>query len=86
MQFAPGATLEQINSLSELQRVASSPANTVRIMRTFFMLDVRESLSLVKCPTLLLHARRDRRSPFEEGRILASLIPGARQLVERHPI
>ena len=78
MQFAPGATLEQINSLSELQRVASSPANTVRIMRTFFMIDVRESLSLVKCPTLLLHARRDRRSPFEEGRILASLIPGAR--------
>jgi class 3 adenylate cyclase/pimeloyl-ACP methyl ester carboxylesterase len=78
MQFAPGATLEQINSLSELQRVASSPANAVRIIRSFFMIDVSESVPLVKCPTLLLHARGDRRAPFEEGRIVASMIPGAR--------
>jgi class 3 adenylate cyclase/pimeloyl-ACP methyl ester carboxylesterase len=78
MQFAPGATLEQINSLSELQRAASSPENTVRIMRTFFMIDVRESAPRVTSPTLLLHARRDRRAPFEEGRVLAGLIPGAR--------
>lgn len=78
MQFAPGATLEQINSLSDLQRAASSPTNAVRIIRGFFIIDVRESVPLVKCPTLLLHARGDRRAPFEEGRILASLIPGAR--------
>src|SRR5690606_31492798 len=32
----------------------------------------------VRCPTLLLHARHDRRVPFEEGRLLAGLIPGAR--------
>lgn len=78
MQFAPGATLEQINSLSDMQRAASSPQNTVRIMRAFFMIDVRESASRVRCPTLLLHARGDRRAPFEEGRILSSLIPNAR--------
>ena len=78
MQFAPGATLEQINSLSDLQRASSSPQNTVRIMRAFFMIDVRESASRLTCPTLLLHARGDRRAPFEEGRILSSLIPNAR--------
>jgi class 3 adenylate cyclase/pimeloyl-ACP methyl ester carboxylesterase len=78
MQFAPGATLEQINSLSELQRAASSPENTVRIIRSFFMIDVRESAPRVTCPTLVLHGRGDRRAPFEEGRILAGLIPGAR--------
>ena len=78
MQFAPGATLEQINSLSDLQRAASSPENTVRIMRGFFMIDVGESAPRVPCPTLVLHGRGDRRAPFEEGRILASLIPGAR--------
>jgi class 3 adenylate cyclase/pimeloyl-ACP methyl ester carboxylesterase len=78
MQFVPGATLEQINSLSDLQRAASSPENTVRIMRTFFMIDVSDSAPRVKCPTLVLHGRRDRRAPFEEGRILAGLIPGAR--------
>ncbi len=78
MQFAPGATLEQINSLSELQRMASSPENAIRIIRGFFMIDVSESVPRVACPTLLLHARGDRRAPFEEGRILASLIPDAR--------
>jgi DNA-binding NarL/FixJ family response regulator len=31
----------------------------------------------VSSPTLVAHARGDRRVPFEEGRILASLIPGA---------
>jgi DNA-binding NarL/FixJ family response regulator len=39
---------------------------------------VRESAPNVRCPTLVLHARGDRRAPFEEGVILASLIPGAR--------
>jgi class 3 adenylate cyclase/pimeloyl-ACP methyl ester carboxylesterase len=78
MQFIPGATLEQINSLSDLQRAASSPENAVRIIRAFFMIDVSPSAPRVECPTLLLHGRGDRRVPFEEGRILASLIPGAR--------
>ena len=32
----------------------------------------------VKCPTLVLHARDDRRVAFDEGRELAALIPGAR--------
>lgn len=81
VQFAPGATLEQINSLSELQRAASSPAATVRIMQTFFRIDVMESAPRVTCPTLVVHARGDRRSPLDEGRVLASLIPGARLVV-----
>lgn len=77
-QFAPGATLEQINSMSELQRKSASPENAVRIIRAFFNIDVRDSAPRVACPALLLHGRGDRRAPFEEGRILASLIPGAR--------
>jgi pimeloyl-ACP methyl ester carboxylesterase/DNA-binding CsgD family transcriptional regulator len=77
-QFAPGATLEQINSMSELQRKSVSPENAVRIIRAFFNIDVRAIAPRVACPTLLLHGRDDRRAPFEEGRILASLIPGAR--------
>ena len=78
MQFAPGASLEQINSLSELQRKSASADNAVRIIRGFFTIDVSDQAARVACPTLLLHGRGDRRVPFEEGRILASLIPGAR--------
>jgi hypothetical protein len=32
----------------------------------------------VACPTLVFHVRHDARVPFEEGRALAALIPGAR--------
>jgi pimeloyl-ACP methyl ester carboxylesterase len=78
MQFAPGATLEQINSLSELQRRSSTPANAVRILRAFFEIDVTEQAKRLRCPTLVVHGREDRRSPFEEGRLLAGLIPNAR--------
>jgi pimeloyl-ACP methyl ester carboxylesterase/DNA-binding CsgD family transcriptional regulator len=78
MAFMPGATMEQINSLSELQRKSASPENAMRIIRAFFNIDVLERAPLVTCPTLVLHSRGDRRAPFEEGRLLASLIPGAR--------
>ncbi len=77
MSFIPGATMEQVNSLSELQRKSASPENAVRIIRGFFNIDVQEVAARVGCPTLILHGRDDRRSPLEEGRILTSLIPGA---------
>jgi len=77
-QFVPGATAEQLNSLSELQRRSTSPENAVRLIRSFFAIDVGESAGRVRCPTLVFHARGDRRVPFEEGRRLASFIPGAR--------
>jgi pimeloyl-ACP methyl ester carboxylesterase/DNA-binding CsgD family transcriptional regulator len=76
--FMPNASLEQLNSMSELQRVSASPECAVRIIQSLFHIDVREAASRIKCPTLVLHARGDRRVPFEEGRIFASLVPGAR--------
>jgi pimeloyl-ACP methyl ester carboxylesterase/DNA-binding CsgD family transcriptional regulator len=78
MMFMPGATMEQINSLSEMQRMSASPENAVRIIRTFFGIDVEERAQEISCPVLMLHGRGDRRAPFEEGRRLASLIPRAR--------
>jgi pimeloyl-ACP methyl ester carboxylesterase/DNA-binding CsgD family transcriptional regulator len=77
-QFIPGGALDELKSMSELQRKCCSPENAVRLIRSFFMIDVMASAPRVRCPTLLLHARGDRRAPFEEGRIVASLIPGAR--------
>ena len=78
MQFIPGGTLEQINSMSDLQRAACTPENATRLIRSFYSIDVTASAARVRCPTLILHARGDRRVPFEEGRLLASLIPDAR--------
>ena len=39
-----------------------------------------EDATRVRCPTLVVHARHDLRIPFEQGRALAALIPGARFL------
>jgi len=74
----PSSTLERLRSLAELQRKSSSSANAVRLLRAAGEIDVTGSAPRVKCPTLVFHPREDRAAPFEEGRLLAGLIPGAR--------
>jgi DNA-binding CsgD family transcriptional regulator len=39
---------------------------------------VRSLLSAVQVPTIVIHARGDARIPIEQGRLLATEIPGAR--------
>ena len=41
-------------------------------------MDVTAFAPKISCPTLVLHANGDARVPFDEGRLIASLIPGAR--------
>jgi pimeloyl-ACP methyl ester carboxylesterase/DNA-binding CsgD family transcriptional regulator len=77
-QFIPDGTPEQHRWWNDLARVSTSPGNAVRIMREFGQIDVTGELPRVSCPTLVLHATRDARVPFEEGRLMAGLIPGAR--------
>jgi len=77
-QFMPDATHEQQRAFDEFQRMSTSPENVVRIITQFDLIDVRELATKVRCPTLVLHARGDTRVPFEEGRRVAALIPGAR--------
>jgi len=44
----------------------------------FHEIDVVALLPRVTCPTLVLHGVHDARVPFEEGRLIATHIPGAR--------
>lgn len=74
----PDGTPEQLHAFNELQRITTSPENAARIVSGFNTLDVRWLAPQVRAPTLVLHATADLRIPFEEGRLLASLIPGAR--------
>jgi predicted ATPase/DNA-binding SARP family transcriptional activator/pimeloyl-ACP methyl ester carboxylesterase len=76
--FIPDATLEQYRWFNDLQRASASPENAARIVEGFNTIDVRHLAAQLDIPTLVLHARGDMRIPFEEGRLLASLIPGAR--------
>ena len=77
-QFLPGASTQLIDAFDELQRRSATAAEAVRLMKVSVQIDVARRCERVQCPTLVLHARDDGRIPFEEGRLFASLIPGAR--------
>jgi pimeloyl-ACP methyl ester carboxylesterase/DNA-binding CsgD family transcriptional regulator len=77
-QFIPDGTPEQHRWFNELERISTSPMNAGRFMRIFNDIDVVPLLPQVTCPTLVLHTTRDARVPFDEGRLIAGLIPGAR--------
>ena len=78
MQFIPGAGIEQARAFNELMRLSASTETALRIYRAFGAIDVRAEAPRVRCPTLVMHAAHELRVPFEEGRALAGLIPGAR--------
>ncbi|SAK96099.1 alpha/beta hydrolase [Caballeronia calidae] len=77
-QFIPGGTPEQHHWFNELERLTTTPRNAARIMRVFNEIDVVDLLPRVQCPTLVMHASGDARVPFDESRLLAGQIPGAR--------
>ena len=79
--FIPDGTDAQVGWFNELCRKTTSPENAARLLEARADTDVSDRLALVRCPTLVLHARRDAAVPFEEGRRLAAGIPGA-QFVE----
>lgn len=77
-QFMPEASKELWNAFNELQRLTTSAENAARLLTTTNTIDITALAGRVRVPTLVLHARDDRRPPFEQGRLLASLIPGSR--------
>jgi pimeloyl-ACP methyl ester carboxylesterase/DNA-binding winged helix-turn-helix (wHTH) protein len=81
MQFMPESSAEMWAAFDELQRRTTSPENAARLMAAAGDLDVVDLATTLRVPTLVLHARGDRRVPLDEGRQLASLIPDARMVV-----
>jgi pimeloyl-ACP methyl ester carboxylesterase/DNA-binding CsgD family transcriptional regulator len=76
-QLFPEATVEQLRALEEQMRISVSPENAARLESEMHRTDVRHLAPQVKAPALVLHPRHDEGVPFEEGRLLASLIPNA---------
>jgi pimeloyl-ACP methyl ester carboxylesterase/DNA-binding CsgD family transcriptional regulator len=77
----PQANDEQVEWICELQRRTTTPEIAARIMEVSGHIDVNHRLAHVRAPTLVLHPRRDAMVPFDEGRSIAALVPGA-QFVE----
>jgi pimeloyl-ACP methyl ester carboxylesterase/DNA-binding winged helix-turn-helix (wHTH) protein len=76
-QFLPDEPRKMWDAFNELQRATTSTANVVRFLDTFATVDVSVLATQVRCPTLVLHSRRDRRVPDKQARELAALIPGS---------
>ena len=77
-QMYPGASAEEMRSFNDMQRVACTPQEAANIRRLIADYDATGSLERVRCPTLVIHNPRDAMVPFEEGRLVASAIRGAR--------
>lgn len=80
MLFIPGGTPEQWRWFNDLSRVSTSGEMAARILNMIQRIDARDLAPQVRVPTLVIHSRGDARVPFEEGRLAASLIPGAQLL------
>jgi pimeloyl-ACP methyl ester carboxylesterase/DNA-binding winged helix-turn-helix (wHTH) protein len=77
-RFIPDGSAEQMRWFSELQRISTSPEIAARLRETAANIDVTPLAPLVRAPTLVLHADGDAAIPFDQGRLLAALVPEAR--------
>lgn len=76
-QFMPNANAKVWQLVNDMTRRATSAATAVRIRRVLERVDVSAQAQGVRCPVLVFHSRGDAAIPWEEGRLMASLIPGA---------
>jgi class 3 adenylate cyclase len=64
-------------SIGRMQRMAGTPMAAKRFWELFMLMDARSTLPAIQVPTLVLHRRGDLLIPFDQGRYVASHVPGA---------
>ena len=78
---APSLDGPALAELSRYYRRCASPGAALALMKMNTYVDVRPALPTISAPTVVMHRTDDRDANVEEGRYIASQIPGAR-LVE----
>jgi pimeloyl-ACP methyl ester carboxylesterase/DNA-binding CsgD family transcriptional regulator len=76
--FIPSAGEEQKRWYDDMQQASSTGEMAARLWQSSAHIDISDTARRMSRPALVLHARRDRAVPYEEGRRLASLLPDAR--------
>jgi len=76
-RFIPEGSDDQVRWFNELCRKTTSPQAAADMLAARSEVNVEDRLGEIRCPTLVLHARRDNAISFKEGRLLAAGIPGA---------
>lgn len=75
--YIPTANTNELAWYSEFQKSTTSPENAGRLLAYIDQIDVRDLLSKVTVPTLVIHSRGDQHVPIGNGLQLAAQIPNA---------
>lgn len=76
--FAPAASPHDQRKYAEFIKIAMDHEDWLKIIPLVGSADIVAELSKITCPTLVLHANKDRMHSIEQGRILAAEIADAR--------
>jgi pimeloyl-ACP methyl ester carboxylesterase/DNA-binding winged helix-turn-helix (wHTH) protein len=76
--YLSDASRVHIKSFAEMQRLSTSGEIAARLRVACDEIDILDLLPTITVPTLVIHARHDNVAPYEQGRLLAARIPGAR--------
>ena len=69
--YAPGANAVQVDWLNQVQRTAANAKHAVDFQRAMGDIDIRDELSSIRTPTLIMHAVHDRAVPLSCGEDVA---------------
>ena len=76
--IAPSLDSPGLAELSRYYRRCASPGAALALLQMNTYVDVRPALPTISAPTVVMHRTDDRDAHVEEGRYIASEIPGAR--------
>ena len=75
--FIPDPAPQEVEELTRLQRASASADVAGRLLEVYYGTDIRALLPAIRARAAVLHREADSATPFELGREVATLIPGA---------
>jgi pimeloyl-ACP methyl ester carboxylesterase/DNA-binding CsgD family transcriptional regulator len=75
--FVPGPEAADVAAFTAAQREGASAATAARLLEVYYQTDLRDQLPSIRARTAVLHRTADPATPFELGREIAALVPGA---------
>lgn len=75
--FVPGPEAADIAAFTAAQQAGAPAATAGRLLEMYYGTDIRAELPAIRARTAVLHRTADPATPFELGREVAALIPGA---------
>jgi pimeloyl-ACP methyl ester carboxylesterase/DNA-binding CsgD family transcriptional regulator len=79
--FGPSLAPADRQAFAAYQRASATPETAAELLALTYAYDVRDELSAVAAPTLLVHRDGDRAVPLRHGRQLAALLQGSELVV-----